>query len=479
MIMKNNIKFLALIAIVMISSFAVAEETPRKTFADYQVGDTVVIRDDNTVYLTGEKPSSWVYGKKFTIMQKGTKRFPEGLLIKEIYSWIDSYYLGLEEKEEPVQQEETEEEKAARLAGQKKGAVGGEKEEQPQDTVPVQPQDTVPAQPQDTVPVQPKDTVVSQPQDTVPAQPQDTVQKQGPVNQGAAETVEEKKKKENVDLAYATYGSLTQKMDRFSIGIRGGAASLMQKENDKSDWGGKWNLGYDALLDLQYAHYFGAKFGKKVNHGILTGVSIGWAQSGWNSDVVSDTTVTTEAGKVDYSINAKGVKEKDGQLMLEIPLMYSMITSKGFFLNVGPKIQIPVWSHYNQNIAEADVKATLQDYGVTLDNEAVMGLVQDNQVKTKGKWSNSKLKVMLSADLGYEWFFREKNSSLGLGVFANYSLFDLYKNNNTNQLVGLDSAPTATKDGVLNVFSATDSYNDRLGYFDAGVKLIYHFNFFK
>ena len=148
-------------------------------------------------------------------------------------------------------------------------------------------------------------------------------------------------------------------------------------------------------------------------------------------------------------------------------------------MNVGPKIQIPVWSHYNQNIAEADVKATLQDYGVTLDNEAVMGLVQDNQVKTKGKWSNSKLKVMLSADLGYEWFFREKNSSLGLGVFANYSLFDLYKNNNTNQLVGLDSAPTATKDGVLNVFSATDSYNDRLGYFDAGVKLIYHFNFFK
>ena len=473
MIMKTNMKFLALTAILMISSFAFGEETPRKTFDDYQVGDTVVIRDDNTVYLTGEKPSTWVYGRRFTIQQKGTKRFPEGLLIRGIYSWIDAYYLGLDQKEqqeeekeqEPVveettpaettpaettptdtvasttEPEETEEEKAARLsAGQKNAGAG---EEQPQDTVQTQPKDTVPAQ-------------------------------------GAGETVEQKQETEKVEVPFATQGSRMSKMDRFSIGLRGGAASLMQNEKDKgSDWAGKWGLGYDALLDLQYAHYFGAKFGKKVNHGILVGVAVGWAQSGWKSDVVSDTTVTTEAGKVDYSINAKGVNEKDGQLMLEVPLMYSLLTEKGFFLNVGPKVQIPVWSRYNQQIANADVKATLQDYGVTLDNQAVMGLVQDNQVKTKGNWKNSTLKVMLSAELGYEWFFRKSGNSLGLGVYGNYSLFDLYKNDNSNQLVGLESAPTATKDGVLGVSSATDSYNDGLGYFDAGLKLVYHFNFFK
>ena len=83
---------------------------------------------------------------------------------------------------------------------------------------------------------------------------------------------------------------------------------------------------------------------------------------------------------------------------------------------------------------------------------------------------------MLTAEIGYEWILKSGNS-LGLGAYANYSVFNTFKN--TPSAVGLFNltAPTETSIATLDVLSATKTYADKLGYFDAGIKLAYHFNF--
>ena len=240
---------------------------------------------------------------------------------------------------------------------------------------------------------------------------------------------------------------------------------------------GNWRCGFDAALDLQYAHYWRRDSWKSA-YGILTGVSLGYSRSGLGSGVDTTYNVSAEGHSIDYSISTTDINEKDGQLQVEVPLMFSMVTDKGFFLNVGPRLIVPVYSHYNQTIRDPNIVANFTDMGVKVENEAITGLVSNNQMNTKGRWNASKVNVLLGAELGYEWTLQNKNS-LGLGVYGNYSVYTLYNNSTDNKSlisVGLPSAEGAAK---VDVLSATDTYAKGMGYFDCGVKVVYHFNFWK
>ena len=454
--MKNYMKLFAIATVLTISSLAYAQQDRKELDSkQFQVGDTVIITEETTHYLTGEKPSTWVYNKKHTIMQIGTKRFPDGILLKEIYSWVKLYELV------PANEEQMAERAKAAQKQQQKAETEQQQEEEPQEVVP---QDTVPAVVEPVEPVK-QDTV--QQAEQVEEQPKDTVMPDGIVRD--YQPSETKK-----DIMFATQGARLDRMNRFSIGVRGGAASLMHDADEM----GKWKVGFDALLDLQYAHYFGAKYGKKANHGILTGLSVGWSQSGIKSDINNQYQVTTDDGTIDYSINAKDVNEKDGELVLELPIFYTLLTENGFFFNVGPRLSLPVYSHYKQTMQDPHVNATFVEEGVTVSDEVITGLVKDDQMKTKGKWSTSKLNVMLSAELGYEWLLKKSGNSLGLGAYANYSVYTLYKNDTENKSLIDVTAPSKNNGAAaVDVLSATDTYNKGLGYFDVGVKLIYHFNF--
>lgn len=441
--MKTNlVNLLAISALLLTSSFAFAQE---KT-TDYMVGDTIKIKKDAQTYLTGERPSSWVYGREFTIQQVGTRRFPDGLLLKGIYSWIapkDVELTGAVER--PAEENPAQEQNATPAAEGTSDNANNEMAEGSQSDANA------------------TDTIASEATDVAPAEP-------------AVVKKEENPNLYVMDQKPAEH-SLLYPFHRFSIGVRGGVASLMQK----SDVMGNWRAGFDALLDLQYAYYFGAPQGKKVNMGIMTGVSLGWAQSGLKSAIDTAYTVSTDNGVVDYTISAEQAKENNGQLQVEIPLMFTLVTEKGLFFNVGPRFIIPAYAHYNQKLTDPSINAYFREEGVNVGNEAVIGRLQNNQLSTKGKWNASKVNITLSAELGYEWLLSSGNS-VGLGVYANYAVWSHYKNGAQSDLKSLisivppsDAAPIADVD----VFSASDTYLKGLGYFDCGLKVSYNFNFFK
>lgn len=441
--MKTNlVNLLAISALLLTSSFAFAQE---KT-TDYMVGDTIKIQKGAQTYLTGERPSSWVYGREFTIQQVGTRRFPDGLLLKGIYSWIAPKDVELTGAVERPVEEEPAQEQGATVAEQQTGTddANNEVEEANQSNANA------------------TDTIASEATDVAPAE-------------SAVVKKEENSNLYVMDLKPAEH-SLLYPFHRFSIGVRGGVASLMQK----SDVMGNWRAGFDALLDLQYAYYFGAPQGKKVNMGIMTGVSLGWAQSGLKSAIDTAYTVSTDNGDIDYTISAEQAKENNGQLQLEIPLMFTLVTEKGLFFNVGPRFIIPAYAHYNQKLTNPSINAYFREEGVNVSNEVITGRLQDNQLNTKGKWNASKVNITLSAELGYEWLLSSGNS-VGLGVYANYAVWSHYKNGAQSDLKSLISVapPSTTAPADVDVFSASDTYLKGLGYFDCGLKVSYNFNFFK
>lgn len=442
-----------LLAVGVASPINAAEPTAKKTLVyeggqEIKVGDSIMIHKDSLRYLTGERISTWVYTKPHTIQQVGGKRYPYGILIQGIYSWV---YPGSiiplhpeQPKEEvvPVVEEQPEVEQAPVVDV-----------EPIVDTVAIVEQDSV----ADQLPlVEEIDTVA-----TEEPEPQDTLVLDITTLQNYG--------KGNYEIP------VSYQMNRFAIGARGGFASTMA--------GGKnMPIGFDALLDLRYAHYW-AKDMNKPALGIMTGLNVGYVQASQSIEFLDQYTAPTVDGDVDYVVSADEVAETDKQIQLEVPVMFSMVTPKGFFLNVGPKIIMPVYSTYEQTITNPNIYAYLPELnGNPIVNEVVMGKVTDEQMNIKGNMADNPCKLLslaLGAELGYEIKFKNGNS-LDLGIYADYSVCTLYNNSlgAASKVISVE-VPTETSAAVVEVLPISKALANRFAFLDAGLKISYNFDWIK
>ena len=436
-----------LIAATLICASAVSTMSAQQAAPEQQhqfkvaIGDSVMIKTECQQYCTGERPSTWVWDKVHTVRQLGTKRFADGVLLMNIYSWMcEECLINVN-----GHAQESAEKAAVEQAADKQAAI---------DAGLVKPDPVKPTEPV-------KEEVVEQPkeEEIVPEEPAivatDTV-KHEPAKGDSVQS--EQKFKNNYD--------------RFTIGVRGGASSLMHHSNV-----GNWTCGGDVVLDLQYAHYW-AKDGRPVDLGIITGIGIGYEQSGLKVGYDS-TRFSRPSGayNVDYTVVAKDIKETDHQLQLEVPLMFSLIHDSGLFFNVGPRFMIPVYSPYKQTVDQngTSVAAYFEETGITVKDNPVIGQYTGQQPEAKNGIQFN-VNVLLSAEIGYEWILKSGNS-LGLGAYANYGWNLMYKNKPSGEGLFDLTPPSDTAKGQLDVLSATHAYADKLSFFDAGLKLAYHFNF--
>lgn len=420
------------------------------------LGDSVMIRRECVEYSTGERPSVWVWDKVHTVRQLGTKKYSDGVLLMNIYSWIcDTCLIPVNGRSAEAVAEAQAKQKAEREAWEKAMQEGTDPEAAARAAREA-------AEAEEAAAAEAARKAAEE--EAAAAAAKDTVVAQEPVK---ADTVkEEEPAQEAVKRPY----------HRFTIGLRGGASSLLHNSTK-----GNWLCGGDVVLDLQYAHYW-AKDGRPVDLGLIVGVGIGYAQSSLKADPTTDTTIVDmDNMNIKYNIRADEVKEHDGQLQLEVPLMFSLIHDNGFFLNVGPKFMLPVFTPYTQTVSRNDntkITAELTDIGVAFENDEIMGRFSEGNYRQQGNDYKNRftINVMLTAELGYEWTLKSGNS-LGLGAFANYSVYNSFKNTPSDQLVQLTTQPTGTTEAAFQVNPATQTYAKGLGFFDAGIKLAYHFNF--
>ena len=107
-----------------------------------------------------------------------------------------------------------------------------------------------------------------------------------------------------------------------------------------------------------------------------------------------------------------------------------------------------------------------------------MGMLSDEQCKQRGSFNNEfKLAIALGLELGYE--FKLKNGhSIDLGVYADYSVYSMYKNTGNGSLITI-TPPSASGKAVVDVNCLTNAYVNKIGFLDAGLKLTYNIDFIK
>ena len=273
-------------------------------------------------------------------------------------------------------------------------------------------------------------------------------------------------------LLFAT-GVSAQKTDVLGVGARFGMASFMQ---ETQDW--NWKVGFNTLADVQYAHYFGTIDSKGSQWGLRTGLSLGYMQSSIAAPVTLQFNAQDElGGNVLYTVTSSEVKETDRQLFLEVPLMVEF-TFWRMYAGAGLKAGIPVWSRYTQRMADLNIDAYYEDFDVHVTNEVVTGAAaEEDKVQTK-KWNGSNINLSVTGEIGY--LFELKNgNSLGIGLYADYTFWNNYKNENPSALVDVETGaidPVSGAGAAVHVTNLTDAYVDKLGYFDFGIKVSYNFN---
>ena len=262
-------------------------------------------------------------------------------------------------------------------------------------------------------------------------------------------------------------------VNRFSIGLRGGLASFLPKTvSNVTDV-----VGGDVLFDLQYTHYW---VREKDNHfGLLVGVSVGYAQSGLQNGKYHDeyTLVDPDGWTAQYTISADKITETDRQIQLEIPLMFSMVHNSGIFVNFGPRFLLPMYTPYKQTLENPMVDAYFEKTDVMVHNEVITGLLTNDQLESIGDNKNTfKLNITLGMEMGYEWKFKN-NHSLGLGGYINYGVYSMFTVNTNAVDPFIEVTPAIPS--VVASQSAMDTWASKLGYVDGGIKIAYHFNWFK
>lgn len=268
--------------------------------------------------------------------------------------------------------------------------------------------------------------------------------------------------------------------NRFSIGLRGGFASNMAQPATAMP------LGYQARLDLQYAHYWPVQ--KKCYVGIMTGVSAGYMNTDRHMGWYENYTVKTDDGfggtaDVEYEISADDIHENLQQIQVEVPLMFSLLTTDGLFFNIGPRFMLPVYTPYKQVIANGNIKATDLNTNVEMLNNPIYGMLSGDQITMKGQSKRQfSLTVALGLELGYE-FKLPSNHSISLGAYANYGVYDL-----NYGLYGLPSSkvlspviavtpPSGSTLAHVDVYPLQDVQTNAYGHLDAGIKVSYNFDF--
>jgi hypothetical protein len=252
---------------------------------------------------------------------------------------------------------------------------------------------------------------------------------------------------------------LPYQVNRFSIGVRGGIAAQSFPA-----------FGFSTMLDLRYAHYW-VKSSKSPMLGIMTGVGVGYMQYGQN--LMKDN-YTVTVGNVAYAVDINKAQALNRQVQLEIPVMFSMVTPKGFFLNAGPKLILPAYAGYKQDMTGVTLTATHIEEGVTIaPNDPLMGVVTDavENGQNKNAWD---VTVGLGAELGYEFKF-ESGYSLDLGVYATYGINTNTYKDATGEILTI-TPPNDVTVGAGNMLSIMNAGPVNMSYLDAGLKVTFHFN---
>lgn len=262
--------------------------------------------------------------------------------------------------------------------------------------------------------------------------------------------------------------SLTAQEDMFLLGLRGGVGSswLQSSQSLKSSFRPADNL------DLRYVYYGPAM--RRTQVGVMTGLSVGYAQQQWQGSFLHQFTNTDYLG-MDIPYTTSGdIRMHQQQLYAEIPLMFSL-RANGFILRVGPKAQLALWNQWKQSLSNPIVDAYYVLPDVHVVNELITGKVTDKQLQQTYSSTSPSLQILAGLEIGYEWRVNTCHH-VGLVAYADYGIWNTNKKQSEPLIQVGNIASYEQPVPSVTVHNGAECLIERAHPFQVGVSVYYAFS---
>jgi len=392
---------------------------------DLQKGDSIKVKRECTTYLTGQKIPAWVYDVPMTVLQVGSTKYPDGILIKEVVSWVGMEAVGAK-------------------------YVNGKEETVVEEPAPA-PEPVVVAEP---VPAPAPAPVVEEPAPIVVEEPEPMVE--------PAPVVEETKKPSK---------------HLFGIALHAGVANLGQEVGDKAtfdNFSNKMGIGYG--IGFEYTYLFLNK--EKYSLGLKTGVGLDFATNKVTADGFTtsyDIADDGEGNPMKYTLSAKEIEETNKQMMVEIPLMLSFRHKNGIVVNGGVKFGLPFNGKFDTDYKTPSVDAYYTKLDVHEIDQVITGKLTKAADIDDDKLTLPKFNLMFALEAGYS-FKLCAGHSLDLLAYLDYPLYATdYDSDNAATAQMFYIAGPKPGGPAVQANSLMNSYGSKMNYLSAGLKVSFNF----
>lgn len=252
------------------------------------------------------------------------------------------------------------------------------------------------------------------------------------------------------------------------IGLAGGATYLLTPSNNIADsrWGGGGMLTYDCTF---------YKALDALEIGLRTGVDVGYLytqndmhfENQFNNiDYLGNTIEYTTSGHMDI------VRQ---QLHATVPLMFAMRT-QGFIWNLGFRLQATVYANIAQQLSEPMIQAHYPAYNVTIFNELITGVVDDNQLHMSTEYLSPTFACFAGTEIGYEYQINRKNS-IGAIAYMNVGFWDMLSKSENGPIISVDPISNSENPVPIVQVHAADPWVSEADIpLQFGVKIFFSFN---
>lgn len=252
------------------------------------------------------------------------------------------------------------------------------------------------------------------------------------------------------------------------IGLAGGATYLLTPSNNIADsrWGGGGMLTYDCTF---------YKALDALEIGLRTGVDVGYLytqndmhfENQFNNiDYLGNTIEYTTSGHMDI------VRQ---QLHATVPLMFAMRT-QGFIWNLGFRLQATVYANIAQQLSEPMIQAHYPAYNVTIFNELITGVVDDNQLHMSTEYLSPTFACFAGTEIGYEYRINRKNS-IGAIAYFDVRFWDMLSKSENGPIISVDPISNSENPVPIVQVHAADPWVSEADIpLQFGVKIFFSFN---
>ena len=227
----------------------------------------------------------------------------------------------------------------------------------------------------------------------------------------------------------------------FSIGVRGGGQTFLSSTPAPSS-SMKGDVGFGGTIDLRYAFY--GCFTDRIGMGFTLGAGIGYGTAGLRGDHTDNYSNIDYLGKqIDYTVTST-LRQTNQFARAEASLMLAFCFGN-VIVNVGPRFMMPFAVKSELTITDASIDAYYPEYYVHVVDKMITGYLQTPYTQTVTP-TLPEYNVLLCAEIGYEWYFDEKNC-LGVQLYADVGVW--------NKMSTVSYQPSA----LIEVAPITDAAN--------------------